>query len=215
MDTHKTEITQQLYKYMLANSVKEEDALLQKIRHASQQTDGAQLLITKEQVQFLQMLIRISGTQEILEIGTFTGYSAVAFVQALPKTGHVTTIDRINKFPEVQKLWAPVLSQITPIVRPAIEVMPELIDDRRNFDLIFIDADKGNYLNYVNYGYNLIPKGGLIIIDNVFMLGGVATDSERPRYVNMRHFNQSIYNDERFDISIIPIGDGMTLLRKK
>lgn len=214
MNAHKTEITANVYDYMVANSVKEHP-LLQEIRHASAETDGPQMLITAEQAQFLQMLVKISNAKEILEIGTYTGYSATSFALALPENGHITTIDRINKFPEVLKLWAPVKNKISYIERPAIEVMPELVDERRFFDLIFVDADKGNYLNYVNYAHKLLEPNGLMIIDNIFMLGGVATDSDRPRYVNMRHFNKTVYEDERFDISIIPLGDGMTLLRKK
>lgn len=214
MNTHKTEINADVYAYMVDNSVKEH-SLLQEIRTASAETDGPQMLITAEQAQFLQMIVKISGAKEILEVGTYTGYSASSFALALPEDGFVTTIDRINKFPEVLKLWQPMKHKISYIERPAIEVMPELVDERRFYDIIFVDADKGNYLNYVNYAHKLLAKNGLMIIDNIFMLGGVATDSERPRYVNMRHFNKTVYEDERFDISIIPLGDGMTLLRKK
>ena len=174
--------------------------------------------ISVTQAYFFQFFIRTNNIKNILEVGTFTGYSALSMGLALPKDGKITCLD-INK--ETSKIAAKFFKEasldkkIKIIIAPAIESLKKLNDDKKKFDMVFIDADKENYKNYYNLSLELIKKNGFILIDNVLWKGDVADPNKNDELTNViRKFNSFIKKDDRIEKTILPLGDGVTICRK-
>jgi len=173
--------------------------------------------ISISQCHFLHLLIKISKIKTILEIGTFTGLSTLSMSLALPDDGSITALDKNQETSEIAVSFFKKAAQdnkIKLIISPALESLNNLNDQKQKFDLVFIDADKENYINYFNHSLDLIDKDGLIVIDNVLWHGEVADEKNNDKFtVNIREFNKFVSEDKRVEQIIIPLGDGMTVCR--
>ena len=176
------------------------------------------LQISISQAQFLQTLIKISDIKKVLEIGSFTGFSALSMALSLPEDGFLISLDKNTEFSKKAKTFYDKANanKITQIIKPAIESLKDLENSKRKFDLVFIDADKENYVNYYEKSIELIDKNGLIIIDNVLWHGEVADKSNNDKFTKIiKDFNKHIKDDNRVTKNILPIGDGLTICIKK
>ncbi|MEM8640307.1 MAG: class I SAM-dependent methyltransferase [Cyanobacteria bacterium P01_G01_bin.54] len=209
-----------LYKYLLSNSLREPD-LLSELRRETAGLPTARMQIAPEQGQFLALLVRLLGATRTLEVGVFTGYSALVVALALPEVGQVVACDIDERSTAIARTYwqrAEVAHKIDLRIAPALETLESLIaaGESGRFDFAFIDADKRSYGAYYERSLQLVRPGGLIAIDNVLWSGRVADPGEQdPRTVAIRDFNQQLYNDERIDLSLLPIADGLTLARKR
>ena len=179
--------------------------------------DIKRMQISITQGYFMQLLIKINNLKQILEIGTFTGYSALSMALA-NEDAFITCLDKNEKTSQVAINFfnkAKVEKKINLIVGEAIESLNNLINENKKFDLVFIDADKENYINYYNLCFKLISNNGLILIDNVLWKGDVKDKNKNDKMTNIiREFNSYIKNDNRIEKTILPIGDGVTICRK-
>ncbi len=181
----------------------------------------SRMQIAPEQGQFMALLVRLLGAKKTLEVGVFTGYSALVTALALPEDGKVIACDRDPRFTEMAKpYWekAGVADKIDLRLAPALETLENLIanGERNSFDFAFIDADKRNYPNYYEQTLQLVRPGGLIAIDNVLWSGRVADPEDTDkRTVAIREFNQKLHQDSRIHLSVLAIADGLTLAIKK
>ncbi|BAQ64141.1 class I SAM-dependent methyltransferase [Geminocystis sp. NIES-3709] len=213
-------LTPDLYKYLLSVSVKETE-VLQKLRQETSNHPLGKMQISPDQAQFLALLIKLMGVKKILEIGVFMGYSSTAMALALPENGQLIACDNRQDFTDIaQRYWqkAKVDRKITLHLKPALETLQELIDndEKETFDFIFIDADKSNYYNYYKKSLELVRKGGVIAIDNVLWYGKVVDENITDNTTQkIREFNDKLAKDDRVELSMISIGDGLTLAMKK
>jgi len=215
------QLTDNLYEYLLSNSVSEH-AILKKIRHENSHDHLTTIMqIAPEQGQFMAMLIRLIGVKQILEIGTSTGYSSLAMALALPFDGQLITCDNNEgATKKALQYWreANVADNIQLKLGPALDTLAKLIEEglTNQFDLAFIDADKVNYDAYFEACMALVRSGGVILIDNVFWGGAVVDKSDmQADTIAIRNLNKKLYNDSRVEISMLPLADGLTLVRKK
>jgi len=174
--------------------------------------------ITVSQCHFLELITKISKAKKILEIGTFTGLSALSMSLALPDDCSLITLDKNKETNNIALFFFKKAKQdkkIKTIIKPALESLKEFKKDKFSFDIIFIDADKSNYQNYYDEAIDLVKKNGLIIIDNVLWHGEVAEEDNNDKLTNIiRDFNQYVKNDKKTEQVIIPLGDGLTVCRK-
>ncbi len=188
------------------------------VEHNNELGELKRMQISVTQGYFLQLIIKLNNVKNVLEVGTFTGYSALSMALSLPKEGTVTCLDNnreISKNAEKYFKKANLDNKIKIILNNALESMKNLINDKKNFDLIFIDADKENYTNYYNLSFHLLNKNGLIIIDNVLWKGEVSNLDKNDRLTKaIRDFNSFVKKDIRFEKTILPLGDGLTICRK-
>jgi len=177
--------------------------------------DIKRMQVDPTQCHFLHLIIKISNIKNVLEIGTFTGLSALAISLALPEDGKLIALDKNDETNKIALSFFKKASQehkIETIIKPALETLEEL--KNKKFDMIFIDADKMNYKQYYEKSLGLINQGGLIIIDNVLWHGEVADEKINDKFtLNIREFNKFVSNDKRVEQVIIPLGDGMTVCR--
>ena len=214
----KLDLTENLEKYITDHSEPLTDVQKEIIQYNTSLGDQQRLQISVSQAQFLQTLIKISNIKKILEIGSFTGFSALSMALALPSDGLLISLDKSPEFSMKAKSFYTTANEkkIKQIVKPATESLNELKDSSQRFDLIFIDADKENYLKYYEASMDLINKNGLIVIDNVLWHGEVIDDTKNDKFTNIiREFNTHIKKDSRVAKNIIPIGDGLTICIKK
>ena len=214
----KLDLTDSLEKYIIDHSETLSDVQNEIIQHNISLGDQQRLQISISQAQFLQTLIKVSNVKKILEIGSFTGFSALSMAMALPADGILISLDKNPEFSNKAKYFYDKAKEkrIKQIIKPAIESLKELKDTKKLFDLIFIDADKENYRNYYESCMNLIDKKGLIVIDNVLWHGEVADDANNDKFTNIiRDFNNHVKQDKRITKNIVPIGDGLTICIKK
>jgi predicted O-methyltransferase YrrM len=180
--------------------------------------DIKKMQISISQCQFLELIIKVSNSKKILEIGTFTGLSALSMSLALPEDGQIIALDKnteTNKTASEFFKKAKQENKIKTIIKPALESLSDLKKKNKLFDLVFIDADKDNYKNYYDYAINLTSKESLIIIDNVLWHGEVADEKNDDKFTNIiRDFNKYVKNDKQTEQIIIPLGDGLTVCRK-
>ena len=171
--------------------------------------------IDPTQCHFLHLIIKISNIKNVLEIGTFTGLSALSISLALPEDGKLVVLDKNEETSKIAQNFFKKANQnhkITTIIKPAFESLNDIKNQK--FDMVFIDADKMNYKKYYEKSLGLINQGGLIIIDNVLWHGEVADVKYSDKYtIKIREFNQFVSEDERVEQIIIPLGDGMTVCR--
>ncbi len=209
-----------LYEYLLSVSLREPDVLC-RLREETAKMPQHNMQTSPEQGQFMALLVELTGARKCLEVGTFTGYSTLSLALALPEDGQIVACDISEEFTSRAKpYWqeAGVAGKIDLRLGPALETLDALIADGESgaFDFAFIDADKVNYQGYFQRALDLIRRGGLILVDNVLWSGAVvdpARDDEDTEAI--RAFNQACADDPRISLSLVPIGDGLTLARKR
>lgn len=211
---------QALYPYLLANSVRE-DSLLQQLQDETARDPLARMQIAPEQGQFMELIARLIGARRIIEIGTFTGYSSICLARALPDDGQLLCCDIDEHWTGIaQRYWeeAGLSHRIHLCLAPALDTLDALLRDgqHKSFDLVFIDADKENYDAYYEHSLQLLKPGGLIIFDNMLWSGRVADESVQDiDTAALRALNLKLKGDQRVDISLLPMADGITLARKR
>ena len=185
------------------------------IDHNNTLGDIKRMQVATSQCHFLHLIIKTSNIKNVLEIGTFTGLSALSISLALPDDGKLIALDKNEETNKVALSFFKKANQdhkIETKIKPALESLNELKNTK--FDMVFIDADKMNYKEYYERSLKLVDKGGLIIIDNVLWHGEVADKNNLDKYtVNIREFNSHVSNDKRVEQIIVPLGDGMTVCR--
>ncbi|MVW75779.1 class I SAM-dependent methyltransferase [Pseudomonas xionganensis] len=208
-----------LYQYLLEVSLRE-SPLQQQLREETAQLSNAHWQIAPEQGQFMALLVKLLGARRILEVGTFTGYSALCMAQAMGEQGRLLCCDLAGAYNAIaERYWqqAGVRERIELHLGPALQSLDSLISQGQgaSFDLIFIDADKGNYLLYLERALVLLRPGGLLLFDNTLWSGRVL--QEQPDSLDtqaIQALNRSLRDDPRVDLSLLPLGDGLTLCRK-
>ena len=213
-------LTDRTYEYLLDVSLREAP-VLRDLREATASHPMVVMQISPEQGQFMAMLARLAGARRCLEVGVFTGYSSLAVALALPADGHIIACDIDEDFTRMAvDFWrrAGVEDKIQLKLAPAVETLDALLADGQagQFDFAFIDADKVNYQQYYDRILKLIRTGGLIAVDNTLWSGQLADpEVDDADTVALRSFNKSLHGDDRVDLSLVPIGDGLTLARKR
>ncbi len=213
-------LNQPIYDYLCSVSVRESE-LFSALRKETAQLEMAVMQITPEQGQFMTLLTRLIGARRAIEIGTFTGYSALSIAIGLPDDGKLIACDISDEWTRIGKRYWQQAGQADKIdlrLAPALKTLDDLLSSGQAeaFDLAFIDADKVNYLNYYERCFRLLRPGGLIMVDNVLWGGSVVDETnQNPDTCAIREFNQFVHQDARVEISLMPIGDGLTLVRKK
>jgi len=212
------EVTQDLLDYIYNHTQPLHSVQKDIIAHNKTLGDTQRLQISEVQGQFLQLMIKINNVKNCLEIGTFTGFSTLTMALALPNGGKITTLDHDEKIVHIAKNFfkkGNLDNKIETVISPALETLRKFLEEEKKFDLIFIDADKGNYKNYYELSLNLINEKALIIFDNVLWHGDVFKKTVTDNQTNiMREFNKYIKNDNRVEKVILPLGDGLTICRK-
>ncbi|MDR3703084.1 MAG: class I SAM-dependent methyltransferase [Candidatus Sulfopaludibacter sp.] len=216
--TH-TEVTNALAQYMRAITLRE-PAALRKLREESEDHPRASMQTAPEQGQLLHLLARVTGARKTLEVGVFMGYSSTWVALALPPGGKVIACDLNEEYTaRARQTWAEagVTDRVELRLAPALQSLDAMIaaGESSTFDFAFIDADKANYPNYYERALTLIRTGGLIVVDNVLWDGEVVNpENHDPDTEIIRAFNQKLHADERVALSLIPLGDGLTLACK-
>ena len=209
------EITEKLQNYIKDFSFKLNPIQQEIIDYNKTLGEIKRMQIDPTQCYFLHLIIKVANIKSVLEIGTFTGLSALSISLALPNDGKLIALDKNEETNKVAVNFFKKANQyhkIKTIIKPAIDSLEELKDEK--FDMIFIDADKMNYKTYYENSLQLIKKGGLIIIDNVLWHGEVVDEKNNDKFtVNIREFNKFVSEDDRVEQIIFPLGDGMTVCR--
>ena len=213
-------IDDRLYRYLLDNSLRE-TPLMRELREVTQDQEMARMQIAPEQGQFMALLVELLGARNIIEIGTFTGYSALCLAQAMPADGRLVCCDVSREWTAIGlDFWsrAGVREKIELRIAPALQTLNDLLrsGEAGRFDMAFIDADKTNYRNYYERCLELLRPGGLLMFDNVLWGGAVADPNDLDEDTRaLRELNSMLHQDERVGISLVPIGDGLTLAHKR
>ena len=212
------EVTQDLLDYIYDHTQPLHPVQRDILNHNKTLGDIQRMQISEVQGHFLQLIIKINNVKNCLEIGTFTGFSSLTMALALPNGGKLTTLDHDKKIVHVAKDFfkkGNLDNKIEIVISPALETLKRFSQEGKKFDLIFIDADKGNYKNYYELSLNLINEKALIIFDNVLWHGEVfkknVTDEQT---ITMIEFNKYIKDDNRVEKIILPLGDRLTICRK-
>ena len=212
------EINERLEKYISDHSYDLHPIQKEILKYNEKLGEIKKMQISISQAYFFQLFIKANKIKKILEIGTFTGFSALSMGLVIPKEGNIICLDINKKTSEVAKNFfkrANLEKKIEVIVSPAIESLKILIENKKKFDMVFIDANKENYKNYYNLSLELINQNGYIIIDNVLWKGEVADPNINDELTsNIREFNSFIRKDDRIEKTILPLGDGVTICRK-
>jgi predicted O-methyltransferase YrrM len=213
-------IGDELWEYMRRVTLREPE-LLRRLRQETASDPNSRFQISAEQGQFMALLMHLIGARRTIEIGVYTGYSALAVALALPDDGRIIACDKNAEWTSVaRRYWreAGVQHKIDLRLGPAVATLDHLIADgqQSRFDFVFIDADKTNYANYYERALVLLRPGGLIGVDNVLWYGRVIDASfDDPDTRAIRAFNDQIRNDDRVWLSMLPVRDGLTLACKK
>ncbi|MBD2464252.1 class I SAM-dependent methyltransferase [Oscillatoria sp. FACHB-1407] len=209
-----------LYNYLLSVSLREPDILF-RLREETARHSSANMQIAPEQGQFMALLVQLMGATKTLELGVFTGYSSLAIALALPDNGTIIACDVNEEYTAIaRRYWqaAGVAHKIDLRLAPALSTLDQLLAEGQanTFDFAFIDADKTNYLNYYDRVLQLLRPGGLMAIDNVLWSGQVAQPEVQDDSTTMlRQLNQTLHQDDRISLSMVPIADGLTLALKR
>jgi predicted O-methyltransferase YrrM len=221
MSNRTIQVDDRLYDYIVSVSVRETE-LLKQLRQETMQLGGiARMQISPEQGQFMALLVELMGARRMLEVGTFTGYSSLVCAMALPPDGEIIACDMSKEWTDIaQRYWQEggVSDKIQLKLGPAAETLQQLLQNGQanTFDLMFIDADKTGYDTYYELGLKLVRPGGLILIDNVLWHGSVADSSDQDEdTVAIRALNKKLHTDNRVTLSLLPVGDGLTLARRR
>lgn len=219
MSNRTISMTDELYAYLLGVSLRE-PPLLQRLREETAQHPRHGMQISPEQGQFMQLLVRLSGARRCIEVGVFTGYSSLAVALALPDDGYILACDVSEEYTAIaRRYWqsAGVQRKIDLQLAPATETLDARLNagEAGSYDFAFIDADKTNYRNYYERILELLRPGGLIAVDNVLWSGSVIDNSDHSEdTLAIRDFNRALHADQRIELSMLPIGDGLSLARK-
>ena len=209
------EISEKIEKYINNFSFKLSPVQKEIIDYNNKLGNEKRMQVAISQCYFLHLIIKVSNIKNVLEIGTFTGLSALSIANALPDDGKLTTLDKDNETNKIALSFFKKANQdkkIQTIVKHALDSLDELKNQK--YDMVFIDADKLNYKKYYEKSLKMINKGGLIIIDNVLWHGEVVNKDKMDKFTsNIRHLNEYVSSDERVEQIIIPLGDGMTVCR--
>jgi caffeoyl-CoA O-methyltransferase len=208
-------LPEKVSRYIAEHAVREAP-VLRALRKATASVKGSGMQIGADQGNLMALLVKLMGARRCLEIGTYTGYSALAVALALPKDGTIVCCDISEEWTAVGKpFWkkAGVEKKMDLRIGPALETLKKL---QGPFDFVFIDADKENYLNYYERCLKLVRRGGLIAVDNVLWSGEVANEKAKDALtVALRKFNDKLHQDERVDLAMLSVGDGITLALKR
>jgi len=206
----------------LIDLINKEDALQKELRELTrQQVKHHSMMSTPEQVRFLAFLIRLQQAQRVIEVGVFTGYATLSMAQALPESGYLLACDKNSEWPTIGiPYWqrAGMRAKIDLKIAPALETLQAAIDEGQEatFDLIYIDADKIRYPNYAEMGYLLLRPGGILIFDNVVRVGPERVVDQRvPATRAIAALLETMSQESRYDLSLLPIAEGMLLARKR
>lgn len=220
MSRRSIELTDPIYDYLLANSLREPE-ILRRLREETARMRGAGMQISPDQGQFMALLVQLMGATRCIEVGTFTGYSSLAVALALPAEGRIIACDVNEETTTVaRRYWqeAGVADRIDLRLAPATETLDALIAEggAESFDFVFIDADKSNYDAYYEAALTLLRPGGLILVDNV-LWGGAVIDSTSDDMDTqaIRALNAKVVSDQRVSCSMLPVGDGLMLAFKQ
>jgi predicted O-methyltransferase YrrM len=219
MSSRTLNLDDKLYDYILAHSLREHPAQTA-LRALTRQHPHAGMQISAEQGQFMALLVKLTGARRAVEVGVFTGYSALTVALALPPDGRLLACDISEEFTQIgQPFWkqADVAHKIDLQIAPALITLDARLTagEAGQYDFAFIDADKRSYDAYYERCLQLLRTGGLLAIDNTLWSGAVASPSQDIDTVALQALNIKLHGDERVDISLLPIGDGLTLARKR
>ena len=213
-------LPEDVYRYVLDGFVRE-PPVLARLRERTASVPESEMQISAEQGQLLALLVRLIGALHCIEIGTYTGYSALSVALALPAGGSVIACDVSEEWTAIaREYWreAGVEGRIQLRLQPALQTLDELLAQRQHgrFDFAFLDADKSSYISYYEKLLELIRPGGLIAVDNTLAVEGGPIIRQRGAAARaLREFNEHVHHDERVDLALLPIGEGLTLLRKR
>ena len=219
MSRRTLQLDEPLLQYLLSNSLREHPAQAA-LREATAAHPQAGMQIAPEQGQFMALLVKLLGVRRAIEIGTFTGYSALSVALALPDEGRLLACDVSDDFTRVGRpYWqqAGVAHKIELVLAPALQTLDQRLaaGEAGSHDFAFIDADKTNYDAYYERCLQLLRPGGLIAIDNTLWSGAVARPAQSDDTAALQALNAKLHHDERIDLSLLPLGDGLTLARKR
>lgn len=220
MSVRMTGLPDDVYQYLLSVSTRELPVLA-RLREVTAPLPEAEMQISPEQGQFMALLAKLVGARRCIEVGTFTGYSALAVAMVLPADGTLIACDVSDEFTRIGRpFWkeAGVEAKIDLRLQPALKTLDALLSEgqQNTFDFAFVDADKPNYIRYYEKLLQLVRPGGLICADNTLGLSGAPIVRQHGVSAKaMREFNEHVHHDERVDLSMIPIGEGLTLLRRR
>jgi predicted O-methyltransferase YrrM len=220
MTTRTITLNDRLYDYLLAHSLRETPEM-RELRALTAEMSMSRMQIAPEQGQFMALLVELIGARSIVEIGTFTGYSALCMARALPIDGRIVCCDISTEWTDIaREFWerAGVYGRIDLQIAPALETLDALLAGGAagTFDMAFVDADKANYPTYYEHCLSLVRQGGLLLFDNTLWSGAVADpDDQSEDTTGIRRLNDQLCVDERISLSVVPIGDGLTLARKR
>ena len=213
-------VTDDIHRYLVEHSVREPDVLA-RLRAATASLPLAQMQIGPEQGQLLALLAKLVGAKRCIEVGVFTGYSSLAVALALPEDGRILACDVSEEWTAMaRRFWreAGVEHKIELKLQPAVRTLEERLaaGEAGRYDFAFVDADKPAYDSYYELLLKLLRPGGLMALDNTLWSGAVLNPEERePNTVALRALNDKLHRDERIDLSLLPVGDGLTLARKR
>jgi predicted O-methyltransferase YrrM len=220
MSNQTINLTDDLYNYLLSISLRESE-LLANLRAETAQHERSSMQMSPDEGQFLAFLIKLIGAKRTIEVGVYTGYSSLWLALALPDDGHLIACDVNEQWTSIaRRYWqaAGIEHKIDLHLAPAQETLQKLLDNgqQNRFDFVLIDADKENYAIYYEQCLQLVRPGGLIVVDNVLWYGRVVDDSIQDKGTQaIRAINKKLHSDTRVDISLVAVGDGVTLLRKR
>ena len=209
-----------LREYLLSVSLREPD-VVRRQREDTENLPSASLQSSPEQGQFLRLLVELMGARKALEVGVYCGFSALSVALGLPDDGMMIACDVSEEWTNIaRKYWeeAGIAHKIDLRLAPALETLAKLLDDGQagTFDFAYIDADKAAYVDYFEYALKLLRPGGLITVDNTLWHGRlIDPEDQHPDTNAMRSFNEKLHRDERVSLSMLPIGDGLTLALKR
>lgn len=211
-------LPKKISRYIAEHAVREPE-ILRELRTATSSLPNAGMQIGADQGQFMALLVQAMGARNCLEIGTFTGYSALAVALAIPENGRIVCCDINEEWTAIgRSFWqkAGVDRKIDLRIGPALRTLDELRKETQNFDFVFIDADKTNYANYYEACLPMLRPGGILAVDNTLWSGWVADRGHHDDdTVALRKFNDKLHSDDRVEIALLPLGDGVTLALKK
>ena len=219
MSTRSINLDEKLYQYFQQHAFRD-DEILAELRRVTAEMPESIMQISPEQGAFMTMLVSLLGAKRIIEVGTFTGYSSLCMARALPADGLITALDNSAEWTAIaQRFWlkAGVEDKVNLKLGAAVDSLKLMLDEghQATIDLIFIDADKESYMSYLDLGLKLLKPNGVMLFDNVLWGGSVVDESNQQKTtVAIRELNDHLLTDSRVEIAMLPLSDGLTMVRK-